>query len=98
MPRGSMNGFETTWSISPRVMPISRTNLSTPSAHFQLAAALALLGSFDEARAAERAGLALDSTFTLRRLRGFVLSNDPAFRTGSRRIRDGMLMAGVPQG
>jgi len=30
----------------------------------------ALLGSLEEARAAVRAGLALDPTFTLRRLRG----------------------------
>ena len=66
--------------------------------HFQLAAALALVGSLDEARAAVRAGLALDPGFTIRRTRGLILSSDPTFRAGSRRIRDGMLMAGVPEG
>jgi tetratricopeptide (TPR) repeat protein len=38
-------------------------------AHFHLAAALALLGELDEARAAVQAGLALDPNFTIRRLR-----------------------------
>ena len=66
--------------------------------HFQLAAALALVGSLDEARAAARAGLALDPGFTIRRTRGLILGTDPTFRAGSKRIRDGMLMAGVPEG
>ena len=66
--------------------------------HFQLAAALALVGSLDEARASVRAGLALDPAFTIRRTRGLMLSTDPTFRAGSKRIRDGMLMAGVPEG
>ena len=38
-------------------------------AHFHLAAALALLGALDEARAAAQAGLALDPAFTIRRFR-----------------------------
>ena len=38
-------------------------------AHFLLAAALALLGELDEARAAVQAGFALDPTFTIRRPR-----------------------------
>jgi TolB-like protein/class 3 adenylate cyclase len=66
--------------------------------HFQLAAALALLGSLDEAHAAAQEGLALDPTFTILRTRGFILSDDPTFRAGSRRIRDGMRLAGVPEG
>jgi TolB-like protein len=73
-------------------------NRNYPIVHFQLAAALALVGALDEARAAVRAGLALDPAFTIRRTRGLILSNDPTFRTGSNRIRDGMLMAGVPEG
>ena len=36
-------------------------------AHFDLAAALALLGELDEARATAQAGLALDPSFTIRR-------------------------------
>jgi TolB-like protein/Tfp pilus assembly protein PilF len=67
-------------------------------AHFQLAAALALLGSLDEAHAATQEGLALDPTFTIHRARGAILSDDPTFRAGSRRIRDGMRLAGVPEG
>jgi TolB-like protein/class 3 adenylate cyclase/Flp pilus assembly protein TadD len=73
-------------------------NRNYPIAHFQLAAALALLGSLEEARAAVRAGLALEPTFTVRRMRGIVMSDDPTFRAGSERIREGMRMAGVPQG
>jgi tetratricopeptide (TPR) repeat protein len=74
-------------------------NRNYPIVHFQLAAALALVGSLDEARASVRAGLALDPAFTIkRRTRGLILSSDPTFRAGSNRIRDGMLMAGVPEG
>jgi len=72
-------------------------NRNYPIVHFQLAAALALVGSLDEARAAVCAGLALDPAFTIRRTRGLILSTDPTFRAGSNRIRDGMLMAGVPE-
>jgi TolB-like protein/class 3 adenylate cyclase/Flp pilus assembly protein TadD len=71
-------------------------NRNYPIAHFQLAAALALLGSLEEARAAARAGLALDPTFTIRRMRGR-MSDDPTFRAGSERVRKGMVMAGVPE-
>jgi hypothetical protein len=45
--------------------------------HFQLAAALALVGSLDEARAAVHAGLALDPGFTIRRTRGLILKQFP---------------------
>jgi len=73
-------------------------NRNYPIVHFQLAAALALAGSLDEARSAARAGLAQDPAFTIRRTRGLILSTEPTFRAGSKRIRDGMLMAGVPEG
>lgn len=72
-------------------------NRNFPIAHFQFAAALALAGSLDEARAAARAGFAFDPDFTIRRTKGLALSNDPTFRAGSKRIRDGMLMAGIPE-
>jgi TolB-like protein/class 3 adenylate cyclase len=72
-------------------------NRNYPSAHFQLAASLALLGSLEEARAAVRAGLALDPTFTLRRTRGR-MSDDPTFRAGAKRVHEGMRIAGVPEG
>ena len=73
-------------------------NRNYPIAHFHLAAALARLGSLDEAGAAVQAGLALDPTFTIQRMRGITLSDNPIFRAGSRRIREGMRMAGVPEG
>ena len=71
-------------------------NRNYPIAHFQLAAALALLGSLEEARTAVRAGLAVDPTFTLRRMRGR-MSDDPTYVAGTKRIREGMRMAGVPE-
>jgi TolB-like protein/class 3 adenylate cyclase len=73
-------------------------NLNYPVAHFQLAAALALLGSLEEAQAAVQAGLALDPTFTIRRMRGIMFGADPTVRAGSHRVREGMRMAGVPEG
>jgi tetratricopeptide (TPR) repeat protein len=72
-------------------------NRNYPIAHFHLAAALARLGLLDEARAMVRAGLALDPTFTIQRMRGITLSDNPTFRAGSRRIREGMRMAEVPE-
>ncbi|HEY8751344.1 MAG TPA: winged helix-turn-helix domain-containing tetratricopeptide repeat protein [Tepidisphaeraceae bacterium] len=72
-------------------------NRNYPLAHFQLAAALAHLGSLEEAQATVRAGLALDPTFTLRRMRGRI-SDDPTFRAGAQRVQEGMRMAGVPEG
>jgi tetratricopeptide (TPR) repeat protein len=71
-------------------------NRNYPLAHFHLAAALALLGSLEEARDAVRAGLALDPTFTIRRMRG-KMSDDPTFRAGVKRVLEGMRMAGVPE-
>src|SRR6516164_4469043 len=51
-------------------------------AHFSLAAALARLGNLDEARAAVKAGLALDPSFTIRRFRDFIkaASENPTAR------------------
>jgi tetratricopeptide (TPR) repeat protein len=73
-------------------------NPNYPFAHFALAAALALLGSPDDARAATQAGLALDPDFTLRRFRTFLPSDNPTFLAGRERINEGMRMAGVPEG
>jgi TolB-like protein len=74
-----------------------RANPNYPLAHFELAAALALLGNLDEARAAAKAGLALEPTFTIRRLKAFPRHDNSDFRAGSRRIIQGMRMAGVPE-
>jgi TolB-like protein/Flp pilus assembly protein TadD len=70
-------------------------NRNYPLAHFHLAAALALLGSLEEARHAVRAGLELDPTFAIRR-RGGRISDHPTFRAGVKRVHEGMRMAGVP--
>jgi TolB-like protein/class 3 adenylate cyclase/Flp pilus assembly protein TadD len=75
-----------------------KANPNYPLAHFELAAALALLGRLDEARVAAKAGLALDPTFTVRRLRAMPHSYNPEFRAASKRILQGMRLAGVPEG
>jgi TolB-like protein len=73
-------------------------NPNWPLSHFLLAAALTLIGSPDEARAAAQAGLALDPGFTLSRLRSFGSSSNPTFLAGGMRIAGAMLVAGVPEG
>ena len=73
-------------------------NRNYPLAHFFLAAALALLGELDQARAAARAGLTLDPTFTIRRYRANAPSNHPTFLAARQRFYEGMLIAGVPEG
>jgi TolB-like protein/Tfp pilus assembly protein PilF len=71
-------------------------NRNSP-AHFYLAAALALVGELDEARAAAQAALALYPNATIRRLRGNPSSDNPTYLAGRGRRFDGMLMAGIPE-
>jgi TolB-like protein/DNA-binding winged helix-turn-helix (wHTH) protein/tetratricopeptide (TPR) repeat protein len=73
------------------------TNRGYPLAHFHLAAALALTGQLDQARAAAQAGLALEPTFTIRRFRLNASSDNPVFLARRRRLYEGMGMAGVPE-
>jgi tetratricopeptide (TPR) repeat protein len=73
------------------------THHNFPPAHFALAAALGLLGALDEARAAARAGLALNPGFTIRRLRAAKPSDNPTYLAGQERICEGMRLAGVPE-
>ena len=73
-------------------------NRNHPSAHFNLAAALALVGELDEARATVQAGLALNPSFTIRRYRTNTPSNHPVYLAGRERVYEGMRMAGVPEG
>jgi TolB-like protein len=73
-------------------------NRNVPYAHFNLAAALALLGQFDEARAAAQTGLALDPRFTIHRFRRDLSSNNPTYLAGRERVYEGLRMAGVPEG
>ncbi len=77
----------------------SETNRNDILSHFALAAALAHLDRFDEARPSVQAGLALDPTFTLCRYRaGAVLSDNKIFLAQRERVYDGMRKAGVPEG
>ncbi|MGY3619055.1 adenylate/guanylate cyclase domain-containing protein [Bradyrhizobium sp. USDA 10063] len=73
-------------------------NRNYPIAHFGLAAAHALLGSLNEARAAARAGLALDPNFTIRRFKATPVNDNPAWLAGAKRIVKGFYMAEVPEG
>jgi TolB-like protein len=73
-------------------------NRNHPVPHCYLAAALSLLGSLDEARAAAQAGLVLNPTFTLRRFRSSAKNNNPAYLAGRERAYEGMRLAGVPEG
>src|SRR5262249_39807178 len=66
--------------------------------HMLLAAALALLGSLDQAKAAVTAGLALDPTFTIHRFRAAASTDNPAYLAGRERVCEGMRLAGVPEG
>ena len=72
-------------------------NRSYPLAHFLLAAALALIGQLDQARAAAQAGLTLDPTFTIRRFRFNSPSDNPTFLLKRQRLYEGM-RAGMPEG
>ena len=66
--------------------------------HFLLAAVLAKLGMQSEARAAVKAGLALDPGFTIHRFRVSKPSDNPTYLAGRERFCEGMRMAGVPEG
>jgi TolB-like protein/Flp pilus assembly protein TadD len=73
-------------------------NRNYPIAQFHLAAALGQAGELGEARAAAKAGLALNPGFTIRRFRAHISSDNPAFLAGHTRICEGMRLAGVPEG
>jgi TolB-like protein/Tfp pilus assembly protein PilF len=74
-------------------------NRNFPFAHLHLAAALALLGSLDEARVAAQVGLSLFPGFTIRRFeRHAVASDNPTFLAKRQRFYEGMRLAGVPEG
>ncbi|WP_338828795.1 adenylate/guanylate cyclase domain-containing protein [Bradyrhizobium sp. 27S5] len=73
-------------------------NRNFPLTHFQLAAALGLLGALDEARAAAKEGLALDPGFTIRRFSTAKSSDNLTYLAGLERVCQGMRLAGVPEG
>jgi hypothetical protein len=78
---------------------ISMRNRDFSFAHFNLSAVLARLGEVDEARAAVQAGLALNPSFTIRRLRDATNagSDNPIFFARRDRSIEGMRLAGVPE-
>jgi TolB-like protein/class 3 adenylate cyclase len=65
--------------------------------HLSLAAALAHLGRIDEARAAAKAGLALEPGFTVGRFSAGARSDHPVYLAGRERIYEGMRRAGIPE-
>ena len=72
-------------------------NRNHPLAHFFLAAALALLGEPDQARAVAKAGAALNPRFTIRTYRTNAISDNPTYLAGRERIFEGLRLAGVPE-
>ncbi len=74
------------------------TNRNYSLAHFWLAAALAHLGRFNEARAATQAGLALNPTYTISRARAGTASDNPTYLAQREHSFDGCRKAGVPEG
>jgi TolB-like protein len=73
-------------------------NRSFPLSYFSLAAALSFLGAVDEARTAVKAGLALNPSYSIRRVRAANMSNNPTYLAGRERLFQGLRMAGVPEG
>jgi tetratricopeptide (TPR) repeat protein len=72
-------------------------NRNHPGAHFNLAAALALVGEQDEARATAQTGLALNPSFTIRRYRTNAPSEHPVYLAGRERVCEALRLAGVPE-
>ena len=73
------------------------TNRNLPMSHFFLAAALAHLRRLPEAQSEVRAGLTMDPTFTISRIRANGSSDNPAAIAGREHVIDGLRKAGVPE-
>jgi tetratricopeptide (TPR) repeat protein len=73
-------------------------NRNHPLSHFHYAAALGLAGDLEEARAAAKAGLSIDPSFTISRYRDTAQSDHPVYFAKRERIYEGMRLAGVPEG
>jgi TolB-like protein/class 3 adenylate cyclase len=70
---------------------------NAPLAHFYFAAALVGLGRLEEAGDATRAGLELNPSLTISRLRSLAFSDHPVYRAGRERVYDGLRKAGLPE-
>ncbi len=73
-------------------------NRSSPLAVFTYAAALALVGRIEEARAQVQAGLAIAPEFTIRRYRLGGVSDNPTYLQERERVIEGLRLAGAPEG
>jgi len=73
-------------------------NPNWPTPRLWLAAALAQLGRLEEACESARAGLELNPSFTIARLRSSAFSDNAAFLAGRERVYDGLRKAGLPEG
>jgi TolB-like protein/class 3 adenylate cyclase/Flp pilus assembly protein TadD len=71
--------------------------ISPPVAHFYFAAALGRLGRLEEAREEARAGLGLNPSLTISRLRSLAFSDHPVYLAGRERLYEGLRKAGVPE-
>jgi TolB-like protein/class 3 adenylate cyclase len=67
-------------------------------AHILLAVALAGLEQSEEGRLEARKALSIDPTFTVRRYRADVPSDNPVFLAGRRRVYEMMRRVGIPEG
>jgi tetratricopeptide (TPR) repeat protein len=74
------------------------TNRNYPTAHFGLAASLALSGFVGRAQIAAKAGLALNPQFTVRRYSSSASSDHPTYLAARQRISQGLRIAGIPEG
>jgi TolB-like protein/DNA-binding winged helix-turn-helix (wHTH) protein len=72
-------------------------NPNSPVPLFCLAAALAHLDRFEEAREAARACLKLNLSFTITRFRTQTSSDHPVYLAGRERMYEGLRKAGVPE-
>ncbi len=68
-----------------------------PLNHFYMAAALALLGRLDEARAEVKAGHALAPGYSIARFLSMAESDNPTYLKQRERILEGLRQAGVPE-
>ena len=68
-----------------------------PLNHFYMAAALALLGRLDEARAEVKAGLEVAPNYSIARFFSMAESDNPTYLKQRERILEGLRQAGVPE-
>jgi tetratricopeptide (TPR) repeat protein len=68
-----------------------------PLNHFYMAAALALLGRLDEARAEVKAGQAVAPNYSIARFLSMAESDNPTYLKQRERILEGLRQAGVPE-